>query len=467
MASTCCAPRYVTHRYGRHAHETYTFGLIEAGVEEFEYGGSLLRAGPGAVALLNPDVVHTGQAATPGGWTYRVLYPQVSVVTDVAAELGWDRGTPRFPQTVLYDPATAALLRSAHVAAEHGDQLASSTLLRTALAGLLRAHAAAGPARQPPARRAGRPPRSAPCANCWHERLADPPALAELAAMTGLSQFALLRAFRGETGLPPHAYLNQLRVRRARLLLDAGLPPADVAAADRLRRSGAPDPALQARRRRAARPPTSASDRQPAPAEAEPGRQERTRPRRPAASPTISGYVRADRARQQRRPARPVRDGIGLGLAVGVSGVAFGAAAVSSGLSAWQACALSLLAFTGASQFALAGVIAAGGSLLAGHGRRDPAGQPQHAVRAAAGRRAAAARAAAAARRARRHRRDHGRRAGAARPGRGPDRIHGHVLLPVPDLEPGHAGRRARRRAGSGHRSRSGWMSSGRPRSSP
>jgi predicted branched-subunit amino acid permease len=66
------------------------------------------------------------------------------------------------------------------------------------------------------------------------------------------------------------------------------------------------------------------------------------------------------------RPARPVRDGVGLGLAVGVSGLAFGAAAVSSGLSAWQACALSLLAFTGASQFALAGVVAAGGSLLAG-----------------------------------------------------------------------------------------------------
>jgi predicted branched-subunit amino acid permease len=65
-------------------------------------------------------------------------------------------------------------------------------------------------------------------------------------------------------------------------------------------------------------------------------------------------------------PARPVRDGVGLGLAVGVSGVAFGAAAVSSGLSTWQACALSLLAFTGASQFALAGVIAGGGSLLAG-----------------------------------------------------------------------------------------------------
>jgi len=65
-------------------------------------------------------------------------------------------------------------------------------------------------------------------------------------------------------------------------------------------------------------------------------------------------------------PPRPVRDGVFLGLAVGTSGLAFGAAAVSSGLTAWQACALSLLAFTGASQFALVGAVAGGGSLIAG-----------------------------------------------------------------------------------------------------
>jgi AraC-like DNA-binding protein len=223
--------RYVTHRYGRHSHETYTFGIIEAGIEEFEYGGSMLRAGAGAVALLDPDIVHTGQAGTPAGWSYRVLYPQVSVVTDVAAELGWPPGTPRFPQTVLYDPATAALVRSAHRAAEDGDDLASSTLLRTALAGLLRAHAAGGP----DAGGRPRPPRRAPVAvgavrDLLHERLADPPTLAELAATTELSQFALLRAFRAEMGLPPHAYLNQLRIRRARLLLDDGVPAANVAA---------------------------------------------------------------------------------------------------------------------------------------------------------------------------------------------------------------------------------------------
>ncbi|MEV7007673.1 AzlC family ABC transporter permease [Streptosporangium sp. NPDC051022] len=61
-----------------------------------------------------------------------------------------------------------------------------------------------------------------------------------------------------------------------------------------------------------------------------------------------------------------IRDGLGVGIAVGLSGLAFGASAVTAGLSIAQACVLSLFAFTGASQFALAGVVAGGGSLVAG-----------------------------------------------------------------------------------------------------
>ena len=63
---------------------------------------------------------------------------------------------------------------------------------------------------------------------------------------------------------------------------------------------------------------------------------------------------------------RAARDGIALGVAVGTSGLAFGAAAVASGLSVAQACVLSLVAYTGASQFALAAAVAGGGSLIAG-----------------------------------------------------------------------------------------------------
>ena len=63
-----------------------------------------------------------------------------------------------------------------------------------------------------------------------------------------------------------------------------------------------------------------------------------------------------------------LRDAIGLGVAVGLYGAAFGAAADAAGLNLWQAVSLSALMFTGASQFALVGVLGAGGSALAAAG---------------------------------------------------------------------------------------------------
>jgi predicted branched-subunit amino acid permease len=60
--------------------------------------------------------------------------------------------------------------------------------------------------------------------------------------------------------------------------------------------------------------------------------------------------------------AAVVRDALGVGIAVGLSGFAFGVTAAGSGLSLLQICALSLFVFTGASQFALVGALAAGGN---------------------------------------------------------------------------------------------------------
>ena len=57
---------------------------------------------------------------------------------------------------------------------------------------------------------------------------------------------------------------------------------------------------------------------------------------------------------------------LSVSLTVGAYGIAFGAASVAAGFSVWQSCLLSLLTFTGASQFAVVGVLGAGGSALSG-----------------------------------------------------------------------------------------------------
>lgn len=65
-----------------------------------------------------------------------------------------------------------------------------------------------------------------------------------------------------------------------------------------------------------------------------------------------------------RSPA--VRDGLAVGLATAVYGISFGALAVAAGLDVWQTSFLSLIMFTGGSQFALVGVLAGGGVAAGG-----------------------------------------------------------------------------------------------------
>ena len=61
-----------------------------------------------------------------------------------------------------------------------------------------------------------------------------------------------------------------------------------------------------------------------------------------------------------------MRDALGIGIASGAYAISFGAISTAAGLSLLQTCALSVLMFTGASQFALVGVVGAGGSVWAG-----------------------------------------------------------------------------------------------------
>ncbi|MFJ9546850.1 AzlC family ABC transporter permease [Streptomyces erythrochromogenes] len=72
--------------------------------------------------------------------------------------------------------------------------------------------------------------------------------------------------------------------------------------------------------------------------------------------------IRETAASDGRPRAAVVRDALGVGVAVGLSGFAFGVTAAGAGISTLQACVLSLLVFTGASQFALVGALAAGGN---------------------------------------------------------------------------------------------------------
>ena len=73
------------------------------------------------------------------------------------------------------------------------------------------------------------------------------------------------------------------------------------------------------------------------------------------------GFLRQNR-RVSKVASTTLRDSLSVSLTVGAYGVAFGAASVANGFSVLQSCLLSLLTFSGASQFAVVGVMGAGGN---------------------------------------------------------------------------------------------------------
>jgi AraC-like DNA-binding protein len=219
---------YITHTFARHVHEGYVVGVVERGAESFEYRGEIITAVAGDVCVLHPDEMHTGQAATPDGWSYRVLYPGADLMQRAAAELsGRPQGIPYFPTPIIRDPALYESIRQLHIAIETSPlMLERETRLLWTLTELISRHASW----QPEPKRSRVDDRVITQAKAYiDDHYGENIALETLAATVHMSAFHFSRMFRERVGLPPHTYLTQVRINRAKMLLDAGLPAVEVA----------------------------------------------------------------------------------------------------------------------------------------------------------------------------------------------------------------------------------------------
>lgn len=220
---------YIRQSFARHTHEGYAVGVIERGALGFFYRGENLVAPSGAVNLANPDEPHTGHAAGETGWTYRMFYLDAEILQQATDEIaGRPVAMPFFQAGVIHDDALARLIHQTHHSLEQEDipGLEKETRLLWMLTQLILRYADAPPALQAIGRerRAVRRVRDYIEAQ-YHEDLS----INRLAAVANLSPFHFIRVFRNETGLPPHAFLVQVRVRKAKALLAQRCPIATAA----------------------------------------------------------------------------------------------------------------------------------------------------------------------------------------------------------------------------------------------
>lgn len=217
-----------THVYPRHWNETFVIQVVEQGVNECECRGATHRVSTGSILFINPHEIHTGSAAGATPLNYRSLYPAPELLTAVASQChGRKASLPIFSALIAEDARLAKMFVATHRACEEGvDALTAQTLLLELFVLLIQRHA--------------------DCRTTWpklgNENVAVKRAraylienfnqnvsLAELAKAAYLSPFHLLRAFRKTVGMPPHEYVINLRIQRAKRMLAQGRTISDAA----------------------------------------------------------------------------------------------------------------------------------------------------------------------------------------------------------------------------------------------
>ncbi len=221
---------YITHTFARHAHETFALGLIEAGVGGFQTRRGTHVAHASNIFIIHPDEVHNGYAVSKMGCTYCVIYPGSALLQQIASEgRTFTHSTPFFSQTIISDDRLKYLLLSLHHLLEQpSDRLERETYLQWTCAHLLTHHAT----HTLPIRNTGQEHRAvAQIRDYLHAHICENISLQILTEKVGLHPSYLVRVFHAHVGLPPHAYLTQIRVQQAKALLlqDVSLPQVALA----------------------------------------------------------------------------------------------------------------------------------------------------------------------------------------------------------------------------------------------
>lgn len=219
---------YNEEAFRKHVHEAYSIGFIETGRTTFELEGGLYTASTGQLVFIGPNLPHACNPDLDSDMTYRMFYIAPSWLMAVAEDLfGPGVEPPRFPVPVVTDRQLADHWRTLHQAIIDGaDRLEKESLLVQGLAEVIARHGA--PGREP--RPVGVAGAVTLARDYLAEHLAEKVSLDDLAEAASLSRYHLLRVFQAATGLPPHAYQNQLRVDLGRRLLAEGMSVSQVAA---------------------------------------------------------------------------------------------------------------------------------------------------------------------------------------------------------------------------------------------
>lgn len=221
--------RFVHYAYPRHSHDYYVISLVERGRQSFTHKGEKYTTPAGGIILINPGVVHTGEPVDTRGFELRSLYPTTAHMKMAAFELtGRNQPLPFFADVRVDNPWVSQSILSLHESLlQDSTTLEAESRFVWILAQLIKRFADS----PVPEQKLGNENKVIQKARRYIEdHFAHGISLDTLSGHVALSPYYLLRAFGAEVGMPPHAYLESVRIRHAQRLIRAGKSLAEIAA---------------------------------------------------------------------------------------------------------------------------------------------------------------------------------------------------------------------------------------------
>ena len=211
----------IRHAFGRHRHSEFGLGVVERGLLAYETQQAEHVLTAGEVVVINPGQVHWGGAVDEQRYSYRIIYPSAALM---ARAFEASAGLPYFKDGRLRDRNLAQrLLHLTHLLENDPITLVQESYLVSVLADLVTRHADVTPPVKPLSQRVQQ------VRDYIEAYYAQNVSLSELAALVDMKPLRLLRSFRKEIGLPPHAYLLQVRLEQAKQRLLDGQAISEVA----------------------------------------------------------------------------------------------------------------------------------------------------------------------------------------------------------------------------------------------
>lgn len=219
--------RFSDFSYDVHTHDTACFSLLTRGAIRIRMRGQEFTARSGDLYAIEADEPHAGWPVDGEGWNLRTLYVDTAHLQSLVSDDGMHRPLD-LKGPIIRDPELASALYVVHRCSQiHGSMIYREEQYIAFATRLLERHANGA---QRDCGKAGIEDRAVGRAREFIEQGLDGNvSLAEIAHAAGLPTYKLYRAFEKSTGMTPHAYQRQARVRQAIHLIRANRPLPEVA----------------------------------------------------------------------------------------------------------------------------------------------------------------------------------------------------------------------------------------------